>query len=174
MSRQITTFAVGEMLLGLDILIIKEVHRQVAVTPVPGAPEAISGLMNLRGRVVTVIDPEVCLNLPRTHGAEKRLLVLKTDGEISDYIAGGMLGDVVLGGDIVGLLIDRMEEVQVIENEDVLPPPPNLDTTERKIIEGVIKLKNRLIVLLNVTRMLEGVLTASSISGESTCAGTPG
>ena len=61
MARQIATFVLGKTLLGLDILLVKEVYRSVSITPIPDAPEHIRGLMNLRGRVVTVMDLNTCL-----------------------------------------------------------------------------------------------------------------
>ncbi len=159
----------GGALLGLDILVIKEVYRHMTLTPVPGAPEHIGGLMNLRGRVVTVIDLEVTLDLPKRSGGEKRLLILKTDPEIVQYQSRGMLENAVLGEDIIGLLIDRMEEVLTIGEDDILSTPPNLDIVEKKLIEGVVKLKNRLVILLDVTAILKLVMSTmeNAAKGES-------
>jgi purine-binding chemotaxis protein CheW len=165
-SRQIATFLVGDTLLGLDILLVKEVHRHLTLTPVPGAPNHLSGLMNLRGRVVTVIDLGVCLQLPDSESSERKLLILKTDAEIAPYQMKGNLEKAQLGEDIVGFLIDRMEEVLTVEDSEVLPSPPNLAVMERKLIDGVVKQKNRLVILLDVTAVLSRVMTVATV-GES-------
>lgn len=163
MSRQIATFLVGETLLGLDILLVKEVHRHLTLTPVPGAPTHLSGLMNLRGRVVTVIDLGVCLDLPDIRDDERKLLILKTDAEIVPYQMEGKLEKAQLGEDIIGFLIDRMEEVLTVEENEVLPAPPNLKVLERRLIDGVVKQNNRLVILLDVTAVLSRVMTVVTV-----------
>jgi purine-binding chemotaxis protein CheW len=159
MTRQITTFILGSTRLGVDILLIKEIYRHMSVTPVPASPKHIRGLMNLRGRVVTVIDLAVCLGRPPQDNIEEnRLLVLKTNGEISKYQARGKLSDTDLGDDIVGLLIDRMDDVIEAEDCDIMPAPSNLAEVENALIRGVIKQKNELIIILNIPVLLEKIM----------------
>ncbi|QTA88418.1 chemotaxis protein CheW [Desulfonema magnum] len=162
MSRQITTFFLGNTLFGVDILLVKEVYRHMTVNPIPNAPNHLLGLMNLRGRVVTVIDLNVCLNrLPETNTGDRRLLILKTREEIKKYINNNQLNDVFLGEDIVGFLIDKMDDVLTVENEEILPPPPNIADLDEDIIEGIIKQGKRLVILLDVTVVLELVMNAA-------------
>jgi purine-binding chemotaxis protein CheW len=171
-SRHIATFLVGETLLGLDILAVKEVYRHMNLTPIPGAPGHFCGLMNLRGKVVTVIDLSVCLDLTPSAAEEKRLLILKTNSELARCRMTGKLENVNLGEDTIGFLINRMEEVLTIEDDEILPVPSNLDILEKNLICGVVKLKNRLVILLDVTAVLEGVAAASTMvpkeSGQKT------
>ncbi len=162
MSRQITTFLLGNTLLGVDILLVKEVYRHMTVNQIPNAPNHLRGLMNLRGRVVTVIDLNVCLNRPAaTNMDDCRLLILKTQEEIRNYINQGHLEDVFLGEDIVGFLIDKMDDVLTVENEEILPPPPNIANLDEDVIEGVIKQEKRLVILLDVTVVLKLVMNAT-------------
>jgi purine-binding chemotaxis protein CheW len=159
MTRQIATFALGDTLLGVNILLVKEVYRHMSVSPIPDAPAHLSGLMNLRGRVVTVIDLNVCLNRPVTTNTEGRLLILKTQEEIRGYKNKGLLqDDAYLGEDIVGFLIDRMDDVLTVEDEDILPPPPNLVEIDEELVEGVIKQENHLVILLHITAVLDLVM----------------
>lgn len=159
MNRQITTFNLGATRIGIDILLVKEVYRHMSITPIPDSPPQLKGLMNLRGRVVTVIDLNVCLNRPSTENIDtSRLLVLKTDEEIEKYKTGGFLENVVLGDDIVGLLIDQMDDVINIEDSDIFPAPPNLDDVEEILIEGVIKQEGQLIIILDVNALLEKIM----------------
>lgn len=163
MGRQIATFALGDKLLGLDILIVKEVYRHMELTPVPDSPGLMSGLMNLRGKVVTVIDLNVCLD-PDAPPDPRRpmLLILKTDSEIQQYRQRGGLGEIHLGDDIVGFLIDRMEDVLDVDEEDVLPTPPNFDLVDRRLVNGVIKLDGRLVLHLDINEVLGRILEVSS------------
>jgi len=162
MSRQIATFVLGETLLGVDILLVKEVYRHATLSPIPSAPKYLRGLMNLRGRVVTVIDLNVCLNRSEICDPEKgRLLIMKTQEEIAGYKEGYLAG-VRLGEDIVGFLIDRMDDVLTVSDEDILPPPPNIVDIDEGLIEGVIRQGEHLVILLRVTAVLDVVMNASN------------
>ncbi|OQY13333.1 MAG: hypothetical protein B6I31_01370 [Desulfobacteraceae bacterium 4572_19] len=160
MGRQISTFILGDTILGVDILLVKEVYRNIELTPIPDAPAHLRGLMNLRGRVVTVIDLNVCMNRPEIDSTdENRLLILKTDDEIAQYQKHGLMEDAKLGEDIVGFLIDRMDDVINVETKNIVPPPPNLESIEEELIEGVIKLGGKLVILLDVTALLEKIMS---------------
>lgn len=159
MIRQIATFMLGDMCLGLDILLVREVYRGVTITPIPDAPQRIRGLINLRGRVVTVMDLNVCLNREAEQKSrENYLLILKTDSEIKAYLEAEQLSGVSLGEDIAGFLIDQMDDVIEIEEEDINPPPPNLEGIRGDLVEGVIKKDERLVILLNVTAILDSIM----------------
>ncbi len=163
MNRQIATFVLGDTRLGVNILLVKEIYRHKAFSPIPNAPPHLRGLMNLRGRVVTIVDLNVCLNRPATDDiANCHLLILKTQEEISRYEEKGLVRDVFLGEDIVGLLIDRMDDVLTVTDEAILPPPPNIAEIDKDLIEGVIKQGGRLVILLNVTAVLELVMNAAA------------
>ncbi|CAN2040313.1 purine-binding chemotaxis protein CheW [Candidatus Magnetomoraceae bacterium gMMP-15] len=163
MNRQIATFFLGDTLLGVDILLVKEIYRQMTITPVPDSPEHLCGLMNLRGRVVTVVDLNACLNRPPTEDIEKsRLLILKTDSEILKYQQDGQIGDITLGNDIVGFIIDGMDNVLTVKDQEILAPPSNLNTVEESLIEGVIKLGTQLVILLDINAILDRIMTVPS------------
>lgn len=166
-TRQIATFVLGHTRLGVDILLIKEVHRQMTISPIPDAPPHLRGLMNLRGRVVTVIDLDVCLGRPQSETIEdRRLLILKTQAEIQGFVREGRIGsDAALGEDIVGFLIDRMEDVISVSADRILPPPPNLPDIDGSLIRGVIKQDRRLVILIDVTAVLGDVLERAPDAG---------
>ncbi len=168
MSRQITTFILGNTRIGIDILLVKEVYRHMSITPIPESLPQLKGLMNLRGRVVTVIDLNVCLNRPSTESIDtSRLLVLKTDEEINKYRTQGLLGDITLGEDIVGLLIDQMDDVIITQDYEIFPASStNLDEIEAELIEGVIKQENELIIILDINAILENIMQACESNTE--------
>ncbi len=163
-SRQITTFYLGDACFGVDILLVKEVHRHIAVSPIPGAPPHLFGLMNLRGRVVSVVDLAYCLHRSaKQDRQEGYLLIFKTREEIASIRSPDLLpesGDP--GEDIVGFLIDRMDDVLTIAPHEILPPPPNLPDIDDHLIRGVIRREGRLVLLLNVTEILDQVMEAAS------------
>ncbi len=167
MNRQIATFILGNTRLGIDILLVKEVYRHMSITPIPDSPPHLYGLMNLRGRVVTVIDLNVCLNRPFSENIESsRLLVLKTDEDIYKYKSSGLLGDISMGDDIVGLLIDQMDDVITIQDSAIFPAPSNLNELEEVLIEGVIKQGEQLVILLDVNAVLERIMQACDSAEE--------
>ncbi len=163
MTQQIATFILGDTLLGVDILLVKEIYRQMSFSRIPDAPEHFLGLMNLRGRVVTVIDLNVCLNRPAAScTGDSRLLILKTQEEMMKSKIQTDLENVSLGEDIVGFLIDRMDDVITIEDKEILPPPSNLVEVEEELVQGVIKQGEWLVILLNVTAVLERVMSVTN------------
>ncbi len=165
MARQIATFVLGNTLLGVDILLVKEVYRQMNLSPIPDAPPHLAGLMNLRGKVVTVIDLNVCLNRPPAADIRAcRLLIFKTREEIEDLGSLDGVAETDPGDDIVGVVIDQMDDVLTIEARDILPPPPNLTDVDEELIQGVIKKGNALVMLLDIGAVLDRVMRAASSS----------
>lgn len=159
MNRQIATFRINQAILGLDILAIKEIYKYSSLTPIPGTSDKLNGLLNLRGKIITILDLGKCLKINEEEKEEtKKLIILKTDSEISRFVENGKLPDIKLGEDIVGLLIDKMEDVLNIQDEDILQTPPNLDTVDKQLIEGVLKLENKLVLLINISAILDEII----------------
>jgi purine-binding chemotaxis protein CheW len=155
-TLHMVTFRVGSSLLGVQIELVKEIHKMLDITEVPGAHDIFMGMVNLRGKIVTVIDMNVALGQEEEAAAHPKLLILKTTGELLG-IRGG--DEIVMeldyeNEDTVGLFIDRVEETIVIEDRAIRPVPPNLEEKKKMLLNGVIKNNNELILLLNVTRVL--------------------
>lgn len=99
-------FGAGEQLYGLPILSVQEVLRDVQIEPVPGVAEAVLGVLNLRGNVITVIDLRQRLGVPAsTPGADARIVVVEHRGES------------------FGLLVDRVADVRKIIDAAIKPAP---------------------------------------------------
>lgn len=130
--RQICTFLLSEHLFGLDVDCVLEVIRSQPVTQVPLAPESISGLMNLRGQIVTAIDLRLRLGLPEqaTAGPQKMSIIVRT-------IEGPLC-----------FSIDDVGDVLEIAPTDLEALPENMMGTARKMIEGVAKLPSQLLLIL--------------------------
>lgn len=172
MSRQIATFRMGDTRMGVDILLVKEVYRRMQVHPVPGAPPQLVGLMNLRGRVVSVVDLAACFQRAGVSSEQGQLLIFKTGAELAGFVREGRLPERMarLGEDIVGLLIDEMDDVMTVSRDAVLPPPPNLGGLDDHLVEGVIRTEGELVVLIDASAVLNRVVRAMEPAGE----GMPG
>lgn len=146
------TFRVEPHLLGIPITHVREINRQLDLTRVHRAPDFVRGLVNLRGQLVTVIDPGVRLGLgPRGVAATSRLVVLKTRAEL------GALADASWSGidDKVGLWIDAIGEVVTPGADDVESPPSNLDASVVRMLRGVCQTEAAAIGLLDLNQLLE-------------------
>ena len=137
-AGQLATFHVGSLLFGVDVLSVQEVLRFHHMTPVPRAAQAIHGLINLRGQIVTALDMRVRLRLPaRKDGANPMNVVIRgADGAIS-------------------LLVDEIGDVLQVETANFEVPPDNLDTETRKIVKSVYKLKDQLLLVLDEERTVD-------------------
>jgi purine-binding chemotaxis protein CheW len=136
--RQLCTFHVDDLLVGVEARRVQEVVRCHDLTPVPLAPRAVHGLMNLRGDIVTAIDLRTRLCLPpRRPGASAMSVVLSPEYGL------------------VSLIVDAAGDVLELEEERLDPPPGTLQGTSRDLILGAYKLRDRLLVLLDVERTID-------------------
>jgi purine-binding chemotaxis protein CheW len=129
---------VGEQLFGLPIGRVQDVYLPERLTRVPLAPPDVAGVLNLRGRIVTLIDMRRRIGLPQR--PEKRRLV-----------AAG----VSWRGESYGLLIDNVDEVLRLHADSWQPNPPNLDGALAPVAAGVHRLQHRLLVVLDVDRVID-------------------
>jgi purine-binding chemotaxis protein CheW len=134
-DAQYATFHVHDLFFGVDVLEVQEILREQAMTPVPLAPGEVEGLINLRGQIVTALDMRRRLEMePRPDGAPALNVVVQT--------AGGA----------VSLLVDDIGDVIEGGGAHLEPPPENLAATTRALIRGILKLEDRLLLVLNVER----------------------
>ncbi|MBI9111419.1 chemotaxis protein CheW [Maridesulfovibrio ferrireducens] len=136
---QLVTFSIAEEEFGVDILKVQEIIRTMEITKVPRAPVFVEGVINLRGKVIPIIDLRSKFGLEiREHDQNTRIIVI----EISDMI--------------VGFVVDSVSEVLRIPANTVEPPPPVVSGLESEYISGVGKLEDRLLILLDLNRLLSG------------------
>ncbi|MBI4949481.1 MAG: chemotaxis protein CheW [Deltaproteobacteria bacterium] len=134
---QLVTFRLGNEEFSLDILRVQEIIRHMDLTRVPRTPDFVEGVINLRGRVIPVLDLRKRFGLPaedRTN--ETRIIVIDVDNRT------------------VGLKVDAVSEVLRLPSDTVEPPPSIVTGAESEYIKGVGKLDNRLIILLDVSKIL--------------------
>lgn len=136
--KELSTFHIGDALCGMDILRIQEINKILEMTTVPHAPHYVKGILNLRGQIVTVIDLGKKLGLSSTKiGHDTRNIIVNSNNEY------------------IGLLVDRIGDVERTEWDAVEPPPANIGGVKGKYFEGVFKTEGRLVGILNVEEILK-------------------
>jgi purine-binding chemotaxis protein CheW len=142
-----TTLAIGEEQVvvlelageayGVEIGRVEEIIRMQAITRIPNGPAFIEGVTNLRGRVIPVLDLRKRFGLPATEQTRRSRIVV---GE--------------LGQHTVGLVVDGVSEVLLVSADAVEPPSTLVTTADSAFLRGVAKLGERLILLLDLSRIL--------------------
>ncbi len=152
------TFSLDRHLLGVDILLVREIIRNVDFTPVARAPHSVRGLLNLRGQIITVLDLGPALGLPlREIGPESRCLILKSPAEVAPLVAAGLVDEEMVG-EPVGLLVDSISDVVRPGDVGVDPPPANANGIDASHLRGVVRLEDRLLLVLGLRKLLEDAL----------------
>lgn len=143
------TFQLEDETYGIDVMQIREVLRSQEISPVPGAPVYVLGIINLRGNVVAIIDTRTRFGLPRREEMDDASRILIMDS----------------GNLVVGYLVDSVSEVVDLENEKVEPPPDTGSGQVSRFISGLYNGKNGLLILLDGTKLLtdEEMAEVSSI-----------
>lgn len=137
-SRQFCTFFLEGQYFGLDVLRVQEIIRRQPMTRVPLAHPVVRGLINLRGQIVTAMDLRRRLELPpRADEAESVNVVVQTDDGA------------------VSLLVDEIGDVVEVADQEFERPPESLEGPARELIEGVYKLSERLLLVLDTGRALQ-------------------
>ena len=134
---ELCTFLVDDLHLGVDADLVQEVVRHQAITPVPLAPPEIAGLLNLRGQVVTAIDLRGRLGLPPRPDGQRPLHLI---------VRGAR--------DPASLLVDQISDVLTCSPDELEPPPTMIDETVRGFLGGVCTRPERLLLLLDLPRVL--------------------
>ena len=157
MARElhIVGFRIGRETFGIPIDLVHEIVRVPEITYVPDSPEYVEGVINLRGKIVSVVDLRKRFNEKQISSTKKnRILVAEVDGKL------------------VGLIVDSASEVLKIPDTSVDLPPTMFDEGELQYVTGVGKLNGRLIILIDLTRILrKGELRkVSAVAEEQTAA----
>lgn len=134
---QIVGFRVGRESFGVPIAVIHEIVRVPEITAVPDAPGCVEGVINLRGKIVSIVDLRKRFGGREVASHKKnRILVAEVEGRL------------------VGLVVDAASEVLKVPPSDV-DPPPNVFDAELNYVTGVAKHKGRLIILIDLMRVLQ-------------------
>jgi purine-binding chemotaxis protein CheW len=135
-NLQIVVFGIGQELYGVGIEAVHEIVKVPEITAVPDAPAFLEGMINLRGRILPVINLRRRLRLPAAaRGKATRVLITES------------------GGRTVGLLVDSVSEVLKVPSESLEPPPEIIVSVGVEYIAGVVKQAEKLVTILDFAKI---------------------
>jgi len=137
-EEQLVVFELAGESYGVEISQVQEIDRMERVTVVPHAPEFVEGVINLRGRITPVVDLRARFDLAKVAATPLTRIVVVKAGE-----------------EWVGLVVDTVSEVLRIPLDAIEPPSAMVTTSESAFVRGIAKLEERLIILLDLERVLD-------------------
>lgn len=149
-TRQYCTFWAGGLYFGIDVRSVQEVLRYQLMSSVPRAPKAVSGLINLRGQIVTAIDLRHRLDLPVSSPEDQLLNVIVSSRN-----------------EVVSLLVDDIGDVIDTGDATIEPTPATLPGHLRDVIEGVLALPDEILLVLGADLAADVTLTNRTPGGRS-------
>lgn len=136
--RGLVTFKIGEEEFGVDILSVETIIRMMEITKIPRAPEFVEGVINLRGMIIPIIDFRKKFKMnPRDEGKDTRIIVTN------------------VGNKQMGFIVDSVSEVIRLPVTAIDPPPSIVSGIEAEYIDGVGKLDDRLLILINIQKLFD-------------------
>lgn len=145
-SSDLVTMTVAGQVFGIPVLQVQDVLKPQRITRIPLAPPEIAGSLNLRGRIVTVIDVRTRLGLPAFSEDQKRMSIV-----------------VEHKGELYSLMVDQIGEVLNLPNASFEHNPSTLDKRWREIAQGIYRLEQTLLVVLDVARLLNFMTAEDSV-----------
>jgi purine-binding chemotaxis protein CheW len=134
--RQLVSFHIANEEFGVDILKVQEIIKIISITKVPNSPVFVEGVINLRGRIIPVIDLRTRLGIPKKeHDKSTRIIVVD------------------LKGKTVGFIVDSVSEVLRIQQNIIEAPPDIVSGIDSEYITAVGKLTDRLLILLDLEKV---------------------
>ena len=147
-KNQLLTFHLSDQLFGLPVLEVNDVLGPQIITQAPLSPPSVSGVMNLRGRIVTSIDVRRCLK------QTEREEVLRHMNIVIEHLE-----------ELYSLEVDSVGDVLTLSQDTYEDTPPTLSPDWQEVSSGVHKLKSDILVILNVEHLLKKAGAKSALSG---------
>ena len=134
---QVVSFHLANEEYGVDIMRAQEIIMPGQITRMPEVPDYICGLINLRGHVIPIVDLRKRFGLPAKENDEHtRIIVVNVNART------------------IGIVVDAVTEVLRISGDQIEPPPSSIAGIDHDYIRGLVKLENKLLILLNIERIL--------------------
>lgn len=135
--QQLVKFYIADEAFGISIKQIFQILKPQEVFKVPNTPPFIEGLINLRGKVMTVFNLRKRFNLPdKENDEDTKILVIRMD----EYL--------------LGFTVDSVSEIVRVQEEDIVETPPTLTNFDKRFLSGVAKVEEKLVLLLNLEKIL--------------------
>jgi purine-binding chemotaxis protein CheW len=138
------TFMLGNEFYGIPVLTVREIIRLTDITTVPRMPEYIRGVINLRGKIIPVLDLRIKLDLPTAETTERTCIIV-----VQVKLATGIVAQ-------TGLIVDAVEEVVNIGASEIEETPDFGSAVNTNYIVGVAKIKGAVKMLLNIDKVICG------------------
>jgi len=134
---QLVSFKIGNEEFGVDILKVQEINKMVPITKVPNSPEFVEGVINLRGKVIPIVDLRTRLGLQKVEkNKDTRIIVVDVESRI------------------IGFIVDSVSEVLRIPMNITEAPPALTTGIDSEFIKSVGKLEDRLLILIDLDKIL--------------------
>ena len=144
-QRQYVSIVIAGQSFGIPVLIVHDVLGPQRITRIPLAPPEVAGSLNLRGRIVTAIDVRLCLGLEKRPAEQPGMSVV-----------------VEHGGEFYSLIVDNVGEVLTLSAASLERNPATLDPRWREISNGIFRLEDQLLVILDADRLLDFARTEAA------------
>ncbi|MDI6710287.1 MAG: chemotaxis protein CheW [Bacillota bacterium] len=136
-EEQVVVFQLAEQTYGVDIARVYEIIRMEAITRVPRAPQFVEGVINLRGRIIPVIDLRRRFGMPQNEQTRASRIII-----------------VEMNGMTVGMVVDAVLEVLRLPADSIEPPPPVINGIDSAYLRGIALWGERLIIMLDTEKVL--------------------
>jgi purine-binding chemotaxis protein CheW len=136
-ESQLVVFDLNQEAYGVDISQVREIIRMQEITRVPRAPEFIEGVINLRGKMIPVVDLRTRFSMPGTERTDQHRIVV-----------------VDVSGQDIGMVVDAVTEVSRIPSTSIEPPSNVITTNDSEYLTGIVKTDEKLIILLDITKVI--------------------
>jgi purine-binding chemotaxis protein CheW len=138
MELQLVVFELANEFYGINIAVVESIIKMQAITQLPQTPVYVKGVTNLRGSVLPVIDLRTRFNLESQEANRQTRIIIVTMGSVK-----------------VGVVVDGVSEVLRVSDELIEPLPPMVNTVNSVFLKGIVRLENRLIILLELGKVLD-------------------
>jgi len=138
MPRQLITFHIGDQILGVDIMAIREIRAWSPATPLPNVPPHVRGVVNLRGVVMPVLDLRHRLGWGMTLPTARHVIIVARIGER-----------------VQGLIVDAVNDIVTVPAGEMQPVPDMGEAPAASFLEGLAAVDGRLILILALDRLAE-------------------
>ena len=132
------TFTLENNVYGIPIKFVTEIIGMQKVTPVPETPDFLKGIINLRGKIVPLVDVRLKFGKPEIKYNERTCVIVVEVDNLS-----------------VGLIVDLVDDVLTIANDKIAPPPVGTGGYDNRYIEGIGQVEDQVVLLLNAAKILK-------------------